>query len=182
MRLIIVLLISFRKKYYLTNKVAPPIHHNIQPFDRYSVTALCDVPPPLLPERWRQMMLIHKGIRHRSRKQNPFALRPLVPRGQPTYYIINGIPSLPQSVVSTPKLNTKKTKPRICLRTRIKKKKFGSSNSLSDKQIAQASQRIPQSVHSPVLCDFVESENSNSHFTNIGSYHPQLTEVIFIFT
>ncbi|XP_046632083.1 uncharacterized protein LOC124311787 isoform X2 [Daphnia pulicaria] len=123
-------------KYYLANKVAPPIHHNsIQPFDCYSTTALCDVPPNLLPERWREIMLIHGGMRCRSRKNS---------MGHPP--------------------------------TKTKKKKSDSNNSKTDEQIAQASQRIPQSVYSPVLCDLVETDNNNS-CTNIDLNNLQPTEV-----
>ncbi len=174
---VIVMLISFGKKYYLANKVAPPIHHNIQPFDRYSTTALCDVSPNLLPERWREMMLIHGGMRYRSRKNDLFALRPVVPHYQPTHYIIYGIPSLPQSTMSSPTANTMRTKPSGHAPTKIKKKKSDSSNSRIDEQIAQPSQRIPQSVYSPVLCELVETANSNLR-TNIDLNHSQSTEVI----
>jgi hypothetical protein len=67
---IILLLISSGKKYYWANKVAPPIHHSIQPFDRYSATKLCDVPPNLLPERWQKEMLKYGGKPCRSRKNS----------------------------------------------------------------------------------------------------------------
>ncbi|EFX70854.1 hypothetical protein DAPPUDRAFT_112291 [Daphnia pulex] len=67
---VIVLWFSSGKKYYLANEVAPPIHHSIQPFDRYSTTTLCDVPPNLLPERWQKEMLIHGGMLRQSRKNS----------------------------------------------------------------------------------------------------------------
>jgi hypothetical protein len=177
---VIVLLFSSGKKYYLANKVAPPIHHNsIQPFDCYSTTALCDVPPNLLPERWREMMLIHGGMRCRSRKNDLFALRPVVPHYQPTHYILYGIPSLPQPTMSTPTVNIMRTKSMGHPPTKTKKKKSDSNNSKTDEQIAQASQRIPQSVYSPVLCDLVETDNNNS-CTNIDLNNLQPTEVIII--
>ena len=175
------MLISFVKQFYLENKVAPPIHHNIQPFDRYSTTALCDVPPNLLPERWREMMLVHGSTRHRSRKQDLFALRPLVPHCQPTHYKIYGIPSFPQSAVPSPSLNTMITKPWRYPPTRTNKKKWDLSHSKTDEQIAQAGQRIPQSLHSSVLCDLVESENSNSRI-NIDLNNSQPVEVIKCFS
>ena len=162
--------------------MAPPIIHTIQPFDRNSVTALCDVSPNLLPERWRQMMLIHGGIHHRSRKQDPFAFCYSVPHSKLTHYIIYGIPSLPQSTVSTPSLNTEKTKFGGRNQSKTKKNKSDSSNSRTYKQIGQASQRILHSVNSSVPCDLVESENSYSHCKNIDSDHPQSTEVISIFS
>jgi uncharacterized CHY-type Zn-finger protein len=109
---VIVLLFSSGKKYYLANKVAPPIHHSIQPFDRYSTTALCDVQPNLLPERWRKMMLIHGCMRCRSRKNDLFALQPVVPHYKPTHYIIYRILSLPKPTMSTPTVNTTRTKSR----------------------------------------------------------------------
>jgi uncharacterized CHY-type Zn-finger protein len=109
---VIVLWFSSGKKYYLANKVAPPIHHSIQPFDRYSTTALCDVQPNLLPERWRKMMLIHGCMRCRSRKNDLFALQPVVPHYKPTHYIIYRILSLPKPTMSTPTVNTTRTKSR----------------------------------------------------------------------
>ena len=118
-------------------------------------------------------MLIHEGIRHRHRKQNPFALRPSVP----THYIIYGIPSIPQLAVPLPMSNTKKTKPWGYARRKTKKSKSDSSNSRMDEQIAEASQRNSQSVHAPVICDIVESQNKDPHWTNIDSDHPRSTEV-----
>ncbi len=135
---IILLLISSDKKYYWANKVAPPIHHSIQPFDRYSTTALCDVPPNLLPERWREIMLNHGGMLCLSSKNS---------RGHPP--------------------------------AKTKKKILDSNNSKTDEQIAQASQRIPQSVYSPVLCELVGNDNNNS-CTNIDLNNLQPTEVIII--
>ncbi|XP_046637979.1 uncharacterized protein LOC124316215 [Daphnia pulicaria] len=63
-------------KYYRTNKVAPPIHHVVQPFDRYTTKRLCDVPISLLPERWQELFS----------KPNAAGKRPLQPithQGQP---------------------------------------------------------------------------------------------------
>lgn len=35
--------------------MAPSVYHVIQPFDRYSTQKLADIPPFLLPERWREL-------------------------------------------------------------------------------------------------------------------------------
>lgn len=53
----------------MEHKVAPPVEHDLQPFDPLSVQRLCDVPSSVLPKRWREMMLIHVGAHHRDRKK-----------------------------------------------------------------------------------------------------------------
>lgn len=62
----------------MEHKVAPPVHHNAQPFNRFSTPRLCDTPSTLLPDRWRELMLIHHGANHRFKRKSPFPLRPSV--------------------------------------------------------------------------------------------------------
>lgn len=81
--------------------MAPPIHHVVQPFDRFTTKRLCDVPISLLPERWQELFSVSKAIElppfqlndgtqfcfELSKKPNAAGKRPLEPitphQGQP---------------------------------------------------------------------------------------------------
>uniref|UniRef100_A0A0P4XQK3 GON-4 protein n=1 Tax=Daphnia magna TaxID=35525 RepID=A0A0P4XQK3_9CRUS len=164
-------------KYYLKNKVAPPVNHVIQPFDRYSSIPLCDVPSSMLPVRWRELMLIHKGIRLRSRK-DPFALRSLVPKCQSSYYLLYENTPTPESAVAKPTPATKKPKPRRYSRTRTNKKKADCKIPQANSE-RQASQALVQSFHSPIHCNLAESEHSSSSYLDEDSYDqsPEMLQV-----
>ncbi len=159
-------------QYYVANKVAPPVHHVIQPFDRQSISRLCDVTPSLLPDRWRELMVIQQGVRHRSR-ETPFALRPLVSQ----VYLSNdapiGITPLPALDVPTSTPISIKRKPR----GRTKSTKKNSDTSQANIKIMPASQPVMQILQHPaVLHDDIESGCVPSYII-VYDDNPQVVQV-----
>lgn len=122
----------------------------------------------MLPVRWRELMLIQKGIRLRSRK-DPFALRSLVPKCQSSYYLLYENTPTPESAVAKPTPATKKPKPRRYSRTRTNKKKADCKIPQANSE-RQASQALVQSFHSPIHCNLAESEHSSSSYLDEDSY------------
>lgn len=49
---------------------APPVVHCLQPFNAFSVPKLSDACPKLLPDRWRELMILQIGINHTKRISN----------------------------------------------------------------------------------------------------------------
>ena len=139
-------------QYYLENKVAPPVHHYVQPFDRLFMSRLCDVTPSLLPDRWRELMLIHQGIRHRS-MSTPFALRPSVSQANLSHDVLPGIIPLPNWSAPTSTPIAKKRNPRA------KSKKTNSDIHLANNKIMPTSQADTQIVYLVVHDDLIQSDN-----------------------
>lgn len=94
----------------MENKVAPAVHHALQPFDRFSMKKLCDIEPSLLPDRWRELMLNHLGAHHRSKMKSSFALRPQLPKTLSFSYNLTGITALPELTVPTSLTSGKRQK------------------------------------------------------------------------
>lgn len=67
----------------MEHKMAPPILHVLQPFDPLAMARLCDVPPPLLPQRWRELMVNYVGQRHRPQGKSPIRPHPTTTPGTP---------------------------------------------------------------------------------------------------
>ena len=89
----------FSLQYYMEHKVAPTIHHTVEPFNPHLVPKLCDVPPSQLPIRWRELLIEAEGRHHRSARKSVYALRPMI--------------CLDSSLAGTPHSNRKKKrKPR----------------------------------------------------------------------
>lgn len=141
----------------MENKVAPPVHHTIQPFDRFSMPKLCDTQPSLLPIRWRELMLNHIGAKHRD-KISPFAMRPLVPRNPSFTYNPTGITTALQSTVPISLPTRKKRKSSKYPQNKSKKKELVISTPqhnvhIENGQIVSARQPTIETVQNSVSPD-----------------------------
>lgn len=140
---------------------------------------LCEVPPSLLPERWRELMVIHEGVHHRSQRKTPFALRPSVSRVSSC--LPAGITPLPELVMPASSPDLKKRKPWVCPRRKAKEKKQTNCISQPQLPVEQASHSSHKTIASPEQTGHLESENPSSPYIVVYSNQVTLLSTLIRF-